>query len=83
MAKDKGCTHIVLEVTSHALDQNRTWGIPFEIGIVTNITREHLDYHKTYERYLIAKSKLLNRAKYAVVNEDDDIEAEIHEVTRK
>lgn len=71
-AKKLGCTHIIIETTSHALDQNRTWGIPFQIGVVTNITREHLDYHKTYENYARAKAKLLQRAKYAVLNEDDE-----------
>lgn len=71
LSKQLGCTHIIIETTSHALDQNRIWGIPFEIGVVTNITHEHLDYHKTYERYASAKAKLLQKAKYAVLNEDD------------
>lgn len=71
IAAKAGCTHAVIETTSHALDQNRTWGIPFEIGVVTNITHEHLDYHKTQENYIRAKAKLLKRAKYALLNEDD------------
>lgn len=71
VAAKMGCTHVIVETTSHALDQNRTWGIPFEIGIVTNITHEHLDYHKTYERYARAKAKLLKRAKHVILNEDD------------
>lgn len=71
LSKQLGCTHIIIETTSHALDQNRIWGIPFEIGVVTNITHEHLDYHRTYERYVTAKAKLLQKAKYAVLNEDD------------
>lgn len=70
-AKEAGCTHLVLEVTSHGLDQNRVFGIPFAIGVITNISREHLDYHKTMENYSKAKAKLLQRAKVAVLNRDD------------
>src|SRR6185437_16922786 len=46
-------------------------GIPIDIGVVTNITREHLDYHKTYEKYVKAKAKLLKKAQVAIVNKDD------------
>ncbi len=63
--------YFVLEVTSHALDQYRTWGVPFRIGALTNITSEHLDYHKTFDNYLHAKEKLLKMAKIAIVNRDD------------
>jgi UDP-N-acetylmuramoyl-L-alanyl-D-glutamate--2,6-diaminopimelate ligase len=63
--------YLVLEVTSHGLDQNRVWGIPFAIGGITNVTHEHLDYHKTYEAYVKAKSKLLRKAKITIVNADD------------
>jgi len=63
---------LVLEVTSHALDQYRTWGISFDVGVLTNVTHEHLDYHKSYENYVKTKSKLLKLAKTAVVNIDDD-----------
>lgn len=66
--KDK---YLVLEVTSHGLDQNRVWGIPFSIGVLTNITHEHLDYHKTYDNYVVAKTKLLNMASIAIINSDD------------
>lgn len=66
-----GCRYIIIEVTSHALDQNRIWGIPFEIGILTNVTNEHLDYHKTYKKYLLAKSKLLKNARVSIINKDD------------
>jgi UDP-N-acetylmuramoyl-L-alanyl-D-glutamate--2,6-diaminopimelate ligase len=71
-AKKSGVTHIVLEVTSHALDQHRIYGIPFAIGVLTNITHEHLDYHKTMANYMKAKAKLLERAGVAVINRDDD-----------
>ncbi|MDP2649284.1 MAG: Mur ligase family protein [bacterium] len=64
--------YLVLEVTSHALDQYRDWGINFEVGVLTNVTHEHLDYHKTYDSYLETKIKLLKKAKTAVVNADDE-----------
>lgn len=70
-AKQMGAKYIVLEVTSHALDQHRAYGIPFEVGVITNVTREHLDYHKNYENYVAAKAKLLRTAKIAVINKDD------------
>lgn len=63
--------YFVLEVTSHALDQYRTLGIPFLIGIVTNVTSEHLDYHKTFDNYLRTKEKLLIMSETAIVNKDD------------
>lgn len=62
---------LVLEVTSHALDQFRVWGIKFNVGVLTNVTHEHLDYHKSYENYVMTKAKLLKIAKTAVVNTDD------------
>ncbi len=67
-AKDKGDEYLVLEVTSHALDQFRFWGIKFDIGVITNITHEHLDYHQTFESYKNAKLKLLKNVKFAVLN---------------
>ncbi len=70
-AKKAGVKYVVLEITSHALDQYRAYGVPFAVGIVTNVTREHLDYHKTYDNYLHAKAKLLRKAKVAIVNKDD------------
>ena len=68
---DSKIKYLVLEVTSHGLDQFRLWGIPFEIGVLTNVTREHLDYHKTYENYLATKAKLLCSAQVAILNKDD------------
>lgn len=70
-AKKAGVRYIVLEVTSHALDQHRVAGIHIDVGVITNVTHEHLDYHKTYERYVSAKAKLLKKAKVAIVNKDD------------
>ncbi len=71
MAKDHGDQFMVLEVTSHALDQFRFWGIKFDIAVITNITHEHLDYHKSFENYRAAKAKLIKGAKWTVLNCDD------------
>lgn len=68
---DHKIKYAVLEMTSHGLDQFRLWGVKFEIGVVTNVTRDHLDYHKTYEEYLKAKAKLFDGVKVAVLNRDD------------
>lgn len=65
---DNGDKYLVLEVTSHALDQFRFWGIKFDIGIITNITHEHLDYHKTFENYRSTKFTLIQKVKFAIVN---------------
>ena len=69
---DNNDEYFVLETTSHALDQNRIWGIKYEVGVITNITHEHLDYHGTYEEYVRTKSKLLFNSKVAVLNADDE-----------
>ncbi len=69
-AKDAGCTHVVLEVSSHALDQGRVADVHFDVAVITNVTREHLDYHKTMEAYRRAKRRLFDRAGAAVVNLD-------------
>ena len=53
-----GLTHVVLEATSHGLSQERVTGCKFDIGVVTNITHEHLDYHGTYDAYRAAKGRL-------------------------
>lgn len=64
------CDYVVLETSSHALDQYRVWGIDYRVAVVTNITREHLDYHKTMTAYRRAKRRLFERAEIAVVNMD-------------
>lgn len=69
-AVNAGCQYMMLETSSHSLDQNRIWGINFKVGAVTNVTREHLDYHKTMERYREIKLKLFRKIKTAVVNLD-------------
>ncbi len=68
---DLGAEFLVLEVTSHALTQFRTLGIPIEIAVMTNVTHEHLDYHKTFSNYVAAKTKLFSKAHYGVINADD------------
>ncbi len=60
--KAEGVEWLVLETTSHALVQYRTWGVSYSIAVLTNITREHLDYHKTFERYVAAKQRLFKLA---------------------
>ena len=64
----KECKYAVLEVTSHGLDQDRVSGINFDIGVLTNITHEHLDYHKTMANYIKAKAKLFINSKISVLN---------------
>ena len=66
-----GKRYLVLEVTSHSLDQYRVFGINFDIGVITNVSHEHLDYHKNYKEYVKTKLKLLLGSKIAVVNRDD------------
>lgn len=63
--------YLVLEVTSHALDQYRIFGTSFNVGLITNVSHEHLDYHKTYKEYVNTKVKLLNNSKTAIINKDD------------
>jgi UDP-N-acetylmuramoyl-L-alanyl-D-glutamate--2,6-diaminopimelate ligase len=76
--KSQGVEWLVLETTSHALAQNRVWGVPYSVAVMTNVTHEHLDYHKTFERYRDAKIKLFKLAaankhglRLGVVNAED------------
>lgn len=69
--KKQGAELLVLEVTSHALAQFRTLGIPIEIAVFTNLTHDHLDYHKTVANYRAAKGKLFKKAKFSILNADD------------
>lgn len=66
-----GMEYVVLEVTAHAIDQYRVSGIKFEISGVTNISHEHLDYFKTMERYVLTKTKLLEKSNVSIINMDD------------
>lgn len=74
---DAGCEFCIAEVSSHALDQNRIAGLEFEVGMFTNLSQDHLDYHKTMENYLEAKKKLFKISKIAVLNFDDAAYGEI------
>lgn len=69
--KNAGAEFLVLEVTSHALAEFRTLGIPIEIAVFTNLTHEHLDYHGTIANYRAAKGKLFKKAKFSILNADD------------
>lgn len=68
---DAGCTYAVMEVSSHALMQSRVEGIRFRVGVFTNLTQDHLDYHGTMEAYCDAKSRLFDQCDIACVNGDD------------
>lgn len=67
-----GCDYVIMEVSSHALDQKRVYGVEFEVGIFTNLTQDHLDYHITMENYAKAKSLMFSMCKNALINEDDE-----------
>lgn len=82
MMVDKGLTHVVLETTSHGLTQHRVAGCEFDIGVITNITHEHLDYHQTFSAYRAAKASLFELLasdksnnkrglRVAIINHDD------------
>lgn len=77
-----GATELVTEVSSHALDQGRVAGIPFDVAIFTNLTRDHLDYHQTMEQYFAAKRLLFDGTRYpaprvAVLNAHDPHTADL------
>lgn len=69
---EAGCTYAVMEVSSHALMQKRVEGLFFRVGVFTNLTQDHLDYHGTMEAYCDAKSRLFDRCGIACVNGDDE-----------
>lgn len=72
--KSKGYNHVVMEVSSHALDMRRVDGLLYDIAIFTNLTKEHQDYHKNMENYALAKQKLFNKLKEngkTIINNDD------------
>ncbi len=71
LMRKAGCTYAVMEVSSHALNQGRVDGLTFEVGLFTNLTQDHLDYHGTMENYMLAKKKLFFMSRAAVLNADD------------
>jgi len=69
---EMGAEYVVMEVSSHALSLYRVEGISYDVGVFTNLTRDHLDYHKTMENYFLAKKKLFDISKKGVINVDDE-----------
>lgn len=69
--RDAGCTHVVMEVSSHALELHRVDGIRYQVGAFTNLTEDHLDFHGTMENYRRAKAKLFTMCEHGVFNFDD------------
>jgi UDP-N-acetylmuramoyl-L-alanyl-D-glutamate--2,6-diaminopimelate ligase len=84
---ERGVTEGVMEVSSHALEQGRVWGVPYDVAIFTNLTQDHLDYHGTMERYFAAKRKLFDGSqapppRVAVLNAEDDTQAALMETAQ-
>ena len=69
--RDAGCTHVVMEASSHALALDRVYGVHYAVGIFTNLTQDHLDFHKTMESYCDAKAILFRNCDTGVCNADD------------
>jgi len=69
--KNENVDYVIMEVSSHALELSRVYGLTFEVGAFTNLTQDHLDFHVTMDNYAAAKAKLFNVSKKAVINGDD------------
>ena len=69
---EAGCTHCVMEVSSHALTLDRVGGVYYDVAAFTNLTEDHLDFHKTMEAYCDAKAELFRRCDRGVLNQDDE-----------
>lgn len=69
---DSGCTHVVMEVSSHSLCLDRVEGVHFDVGVFSNLTQDHLDFHETMENYAEAKSRLFKRCTDGCINTDDE-----------
>lgn len=69
--RDAGCTHVVMETSSHALQLDRVYGVHYAVGVFTNLTQDHLDFHKSMEAYCDAKAILFRRCDVGVCNADD------------
>jgi UDP-N-acetylmuramoyl-L-alanyl-D-glutamate--2,6-diaminopimelate ligase len=83
-----GATDAVMEVSSHALDQERVWQIPYDVAVFTNLTRDHLDYHKDMESYFASKAMLFagcgtQPPRVAVINQDDEYGRRLIESSRR
>src|SRR5215469_1252712 len=87
-AVDSGTTEVAMEVSSHALARQRTYGIPFDVAVFTNLTRDHLDYHNTMEEYFAAKQMLFTgcgarEPRVAIVNVDDEYGVELAQLCKR
>ncbi len=87
-ALGQGATEAVMEVSSHALEQQRVYGIPFDVAVFTNLTRDHLDYHHTMEEYFSSKQVLFEGCgteapRAAVLNADDEYGQKLVKISRK
>ncbi len=84
--KERKIENVILEASSHGLNQNRLDGLKFNIGIFTNLTRDHLDYHKTYKNYLNSKlilfKKLLKKKSYAIYDNELKISSNLNKITK-
>ncbi len=77
--KEEGCSYVIMEVSSHALDQCRVYDLDFEVAMFTNLTQDHLDYHIKMDNYMEAKKKLFSMCKTAIINSDDEYAERIAE----
>lgn len=77
---EAGCTHCVMEVSSHALEQRRVAGIDYEVAVFSNLTQDHLDYHHTVEEYFCAKALLFKQCEHGIVNLDDPYGARLQDM---
>lgn len=68
---DSGCDLVVMEVSSHSLALDRTWDIEFDVGIFSNLTQDHLDFHGTFDNYAQAKALLFEQSRISLINKDD------------
>lgn len=87
-ALGNGATEAVMEVSSHALAQERVYGVPFDVAVFTNLTRDHLDYHHTMEEYFASKQTLFegcgtDAPRVAVINTDDEYGQKLAKVSQK
>ncbi|MGA9813621.1 MAG: UDP-N-acetylmuramoyl-L-alanyl-D-glutamate--2,6-diaminopimelate ligase [Terriglobales bacterium] len=87
-ALGQGATEAVMEVSSHALEQQRVYGIPFDVAVFTNLTRDHLDYHRTMEEYFSSKQVLFEGCgteapRATVINSDDEYGQKLVKISRK
>ncbi|MGB7553218.1 MAG: UDP-N-acetylmuramoyl-L-alanyl-D-glutamate--2,6-diaminopimelate ligase [Candidatus Korobacteraceae bacterium] len=87
-ALEAGCIEVVMEVSSHALEQQRVYGVPFDVAVFTNLTRDHLDYHGTMEQYFASKTILFTGSgteppRVAVINIEDEYGQRIVKLLKK